>query len=353
VIPQSRISSISQTLQKTFFPDPNNGDTMVSHSNNFNVNKPSDIQSKQFDVRGDHYFSSSQSVFGRFSLKNATRLNPNDILQPTTDLIQQNRSLVVSYNYAIRPNLLNEFRTGYTTDGPGSSSSFNGPALQKSLGFVGLPATPFNGITGVSFNSLTGVNAGRLDGTELYRTFVINNTTTWTRGTHTIKAGLDFRWMRSKTTLGFIGSDNYGNANFAGTFSGVDYADFLLGLPTSTSYGDVQHDNDGFSQRYQAFLQDSWRFSQKLTFEYGVRYDYNPPFHDQFGYVGNFDPSVPRTGKVIYPAGYGNLLAPAFLQSGKRVSGNTEPACTRSGLAGGAVHSFRHQYAGRLARRIA
>ncbi|MGI8992218.1 MAG: carboxypeptidase regulatory-like domain-containing protein [Bryobacteraceae bacterium] len=334
MIPQSRISSIAQTIQKTFYPDPNNGDTTVSHSNNYNVNKPSDIQSKQFDVRGDHYFTASQSVFGRFSLKNATNLNPNNILEPAVDRTQQNRSLVVSYNYAIRPNLLNEFRLGYTTDSPGGSSSFNGPAFQKSLGFVGLPSTPFNGITNVSFNNLTNLDAGRLDGTELYRTFVINNNTTWTVGTHTIKGGFDIRWMRSKTTLGFTGSDNYGNASFSGTFSGVDYADFLLGLPATTSYGDVQHDNDGFSRRYQAFLQDSWRFSQKLTLEYGVRWDYNPPFHDRFGYVGNFDPSVPRTGKVIYPDGFGNLLAPEFLLAVNACPGTPNLPAPGPGLPG-------------------
>ncbi|MDQ1472650.1 MAG: hypothetical protein QOJ99_4130, partial [Bryobacterales bacterium] len=313
VIPQNRINSIAQTIQKTFYPDPNTGDLTIAHSNNYNTNKPSDIQSKQFDVRGDHYFTSSQSVFARFSLKNATILNANNILEPTVNGTQQNRSLVASHNYAIRPNLLNEFRLGYTTDSPGSSSSFNGAAFQKSLGFVGLPSTPFNGITNVSFNNLTNLDVGRLDGTELYRTFVVNNNITLTLGTHTLKAGFDFRSMRSRTTLGFTGSDNYGNANFTGTFSGTDYADFLLGLPASTSYGDVQHDNDGYSQRYQAFVQDSWRFSPKLTIEYGVRWDYNPPFHDQFGYVGNFDPSVPRTGRVIYPDGYGSLLAPSLL----------------------------------------
>ena len=334
IIPASRISSISKTLQSTFYPDPNNGDPNVAHSNNFNTNKPSDIQSKQFDIRGDHYFSTSQSVFARFSWKNGTRVSPNAVLQPSVDGTQQNRSLVVSYNYTIKPNLLNEFRLGYTTDSPGSSSSFNGPALQKSLGFVGLPTTPFNGITQVTFNNLTNLQADRLDGTDLYRTFTINNNLTWTRGAHTIKSGFDLRWMRSRTTLGFNGADNYGNANFTGTFTGNEYADFLLGLPSDTSYGDVQHDNDGFSQRYQAYVQDSWRFSQKLTLEYGVRWDYGPPFHDQFGIVGNFDPSVPKTGKVIYPAGYGNLLAPAFLQAVNACPGTPNLPAPGPGIPG-------------------
>ena len=338
-IPNSRISPIALALQKSFFPDPNNGSTSAAHSNNWNVNKVSDLQSKQFDVRGDHYFSARNQVFGRFSWKNGSSINPNNVLQPTTDNTQQIRSLVVSDNFVILPRLLNEFRAGFTTDGPGSSSSFDGPGFQKSLGFVGLPSTPFNGITGVSFNNLTGIG-GRLDGTELYRTFTINDNLTWNRGRHTIKGGFDIRWMRSKTTLGFIGADNYGNANFTGVFSGNEYADFLLGAPHDTSYGDVQHDNDGFSQRYQAYLQDSWRFSQKLTLEIGVRWDYNPPFHDQFGYIGNFDQSVAKTGRVVYPEGFGSLLAPEFLISVNACPGTPNLPAPGPGLPGIACTPF-------------
>lgn len=334
IIPQSRISPIALAIQKQFFPDPNNGDTSKSHANNWNVNKTSDIQSKQFDLRGDHYFTPTQSIFARFSLKNATQTSPNNLLQASQDNTQQNRSLVVSYNYTIKPNLLNEFRIGYTTDSPGSSWGFDGKSFQKSLGFQGLPSTPFNGDLNVNFNNFNGPDIGRADGTELYRTFVLANTTTWTKGRHTIKGGLDIRWMRSKTTLGFVGADNYGNSNFDGSFSGYEYSDFLLGLPIQTSYGDVQHDNDGFSQRYQAFLQDSFRVSQKLTLEYGVRWDYAPPFHDQFGYIGNFDPSVAKTGKVIYPTGYGNLLAPEFLISVNACPGTPNLPAPGPGLPG-------------------
>ena len=334
IIPQSRISPIAKTIQSTFFPDPNNGDTNVSHSNNYNVNKPSDIQSKQFDLRGDHYLTGKQSVFVRFSLKNATSLGPNSLLQPTQNNLQQNRSLIASYNYAIKPNLLNEFRLGYTTDRNGSNWSYDGKAFEKSLGFVGLPSTPFNGLPDINFNNLSGLNVGRVENIEFTRTFTLNNNTTWNKGAHTIKFGVDIRWFRSMTPLGFNGADNFGNSNFDGSFTGNEYADFLLGLPAQTSYGDVQHDNDAYSRRYQAYIQDSYRFSSKLTLEYGVRWDWNPPFHDKYGYIGNFDPSIPKTGQVIYPAGYGSLLAPEFEIAVNACSGTPNLPAPGPGLPG-------------------
>ena len=314
VIPAARISPIAQKIQSTFFPDPNVGNGTSTANPNWIVNKAADIDSKQFDVRLDHYLTSKQSLFGRFSLKNATSVSPDNVLQPSQNDTQQNRSLVLSYNYTITPTVLNEFRSGYTSDSPGSNFSYDGKAFEKSLGFVGLPATPWNGLPNISFDTsgLNGLDVGRVENIEYTRTFTINNNTTWTLGKHNIKFGVDVRWYRSKTPLGFNGADNFGNSDFSGVFTGNDYADFLLGLPAQTSYGDVTHDNDGYNQRYQAYIQDSYRLSEKLTVDYGVRWDWNPPFSDKYGNIGNFDPSVPQTGKVVYPNGFGNILAPEF-----------------------------------------
>jgi hypothetical protein len=39
------------------------------------------------------------------------------------------------------------------------------------------------------------------------------------------------------------------------------------------------------------FVQDDWRFTQKVTINLGLRYSYAPPFHDVNGLLGSFDPS--------------------------------------------------------------
>jgi hypothetical protein len=322
VIPTSRISPISVTILNQFFPLPNVGDLSVSRSANYIINKQSDIQSRQFDIRGDHYLTANQSIFARFSRKNATSLNPNNLLQPTTSSTQQDRSLVVSYNYNITPRVLNEFRLGYTQDAPGSNFAYDGKAFEKSLGFVGLPATPFNGLPNVSFNNLSGLDVGRVQGSDVYRTFQLNNNTTFNVGRHTMKVGFDIRFLRSQTSLGFIGADNFGNFNFTGTFTGNEFADFLLGIPSDTSYGDVQHDNDGRARQYHAYVQDNFRVSSRLTLEYGVRWDYQPPFTDKAGNIGNFDRSIAKTGAVIYPS---NAQAAALLSPALEIAVNACP----------------------------
>lgn len=342
-IPANRISPIAQKLLAQFWPQANTGNLLVSHDPNYIVNKASDLSSNQYDVRGDHYLTSRDSVFSRFSWKNATGLGPNNLLQPTTNGTDQNRSLVVSYNRTVRPTILNEFRLGFTSEQSGSNFGFDGKAFEKSLGFVGLPSTPFNGLPNISFNNLQGLDVGRVENVNLYRTFQINNNTTWSVGRHNVKFGVDVRWLRSKTSLGFIGADNFGNFNFTGAFSKNEFADFLLGLPASSSYGDVQQDNDGRAKQYHAYVQDNYRFNPKLTLEYGVRWDYQPPFTDQAGNIGNFDRSIAKTGAVVYPSSQAaaKLLSPGFELSVNACPGTPNLPAAGAGIPGVPCTPFR------------
>ena len=98
-------------------------------------------------------------------------------------------------------------------------------------------------------------------------------------------------------------------------FTGVDFADFLLGIPNQTFYDVVKQDNDGISKHYHFFAQDEWRVNPRLTLSYGVRYELHPGYYDKYGDIGNFDPSVALSGRVIYPQGKQALLAQGFLAS--------------------------------------
>ncbi len=144
---------------------------------------------------------------------------------------------------------------------------------------------------------------------------------TWTKGRHNFKFGEDIDTIEAITPLGFNGSDNYGtfgysnSGNFIGQYTGVDFADFLIGIPNNTFYDVVQQDNDGKSTHYHFFGQDEWRVSPTLTVSYGLRYELHPGYFDPHGDIGNFDPSTPLAGAAIYPDGKQALLAQSFLAS--------------------------------------
>ncbi len=61
-------------------------------------------------------------------------------------------------------------------------------------------------------------------------------------------------------------------------------------------------------------MQDTWNVTPRLNLSFGLRYELHPGFSSTNGELGNFDPSVPRTGRLIYPDGYASLLSTPELQ---------------------------------------
>ena len=313
-LPSSLINPVAAGFLKVY-PLPNYGNTGVEHVPNYITNQSNSLNSKQFDIRGDQYFGSKQSMFARYTWKNISEDSPQELLIPANTHFEDVRMLVLSHTYSLTPALVNEFRFGFTIDNSGDANSFDGRAFTSALGLKGIgPTFPFNGVPELDFSGNTSnLNVDRLNDKSTSKTYQINNNLSWTKGRHTMKYGFDIRHIRAITPLGFIGANNYGNFNFDGSFTGNDFADFLLGLPSSTSYAIVQSDNNGATWHYNFFAQDSFKVSPNLTLEYGLRYEYHPSYVDSSGNIGNFDPSVPLSGRAVYPTGKQSLLAPGFL----------------------------------------
>jgi hypothetical protein len=324
-LPSGLLSSIAQDTLKTFYPDPNIGDPTAYTDDgtpNWQKNVDKSAHSDQFDVRGDQYFGSNQKflLWGRFSYKNLPSNSYALLNLPATVNTGVSKVFKVDGNWSIKPNLINEASFGFTRFISGSENPFNGKAWTQGEGWVGLQNLFYNGIPEMDFNNIQALNADRLSNPSKSFTYDYNDVLIWSHGNHNFKFGYDEQRLEAYTTLGFNGSDNYGTYAFntsgsVGKFTGVDFGDFLLGIPNQTFYDVVSQDNDGVSYHYHAFAQDEWHVSPRLTMTLGVRYELHPGYYDKGGDIGNFDPSVAGSGRSIYPNGKQALLAQAFLAS--------------------------------------
>jgi len=122
----------------------------------------------------------------------------------------------------------------------------------------------------------------------------------WTRNSHTLKFGVDFR--RRQLT---IYQTNQGNGRFnfspaltdsrnpAGS-GGDSIASFLLGFPTLIAH-DYTFPFPGIRlNEYGLYAADDWRITRKLTINYGLRWDYFSPPSEEENRWSNFNPN---TGK--------------------------------------------------------
>jgi hypothetical protein len=327
------VTPISPSAQPflSLFPKPNvsNYQTLLQAEQglgyNYTDNRDSSYHSNQFDARIDHHFSQKLQGFARYTFKNVTNLSPQDLNIPSVTYFDNFRILASSLVYSFTPNLLNEFRFGFTDERNGRRNMFNGGPYTTAAGFQPIgPTYPVNGMVAIGFPELTTLQAGNLNNTSESQLFQYANNLTWTKGRHTAKFGIDIRPMQSITTLGSFGLNNVTVFGFDGQITGVagamaqntpatEFADFLAGAPVETGYYTLHPKNDGRSIYYGFYAQDQWNPTPKLTVSYGLRYEYHPAYRDDTGSIGNFDPSIPQTGAVIYPAGYKNLLDPSYL----------------------------------------
>jgi len=150
-----------------------------------------------------------------------------------------------------------------------------GPSL-ASQGFVTGVGTPgivplapaIEGVENTIFNSFViGVPITNL--AQANNTFTGSDNFSTVLGNHTLKAGFEL----SVEQINVNPNPTFnGSFLFSGTETGLDFADFLIGVSTNYNQADSQH-YWGRHKYPAAFLQDSWRIKPTLTLNYGLRWE--------------------------------------------------------------------------------
>lgn len=302
-----------------FYPDPNVDANLslqgaiADRGYNYLSTRRDDILSNQFDVRVDQNFGTRVTTFARYTFKNTSQAQPADLTLPNSAAYARYRIFASSVNYAITSTLANEIRFGFTLESDGNANPFDGVAFTASTGLkvLNVPAF-FNGLPHIGFADgqvqSIGSRLGYDERSQLYQ-FVDN--LTYQIGPHTLRIGADVRRLGAHTEAGgSTPSINYGNFFFDpnNSATGNEFADFLIGVPYQNQSNNIRQDNNGTANAYAFYAQDSWKATAHLNLNFGLRYEYHPALSATNGLTGNFDPSVSRTGRLIYPAGYAATL---------------------------------------------
>ena len=97
-------------------------------------------------------------------------------------------------------------------------------------------------------------------------------------GKHGIKVGGEIHANQINTHPDVVFNGSFA---FNGSETGLDFADFLLGVPSSYTQGQAR---DFYNRNLYmaAFVQDSWKATSQLTLNYGVRWDRIRPWQEKF-----------------------------------------------------------------------
>jgi hypothetical protein len=255
---------------------------------------------------------------------------------------------------------LNEFHLSYmrNANSVGQPKGGLGPSLAEQ-GFadpvtlqptiVALkPST--EGIENIAFNDFTtGVDTTALVQAE--NIYEVSEAFSRIAGKHGLKVGGEIHWSQIDTHPDVIFNGSFA---FNGSETGVDFADFLLGAPSSYTQGQAR----SFYNRnlyIAAFAQDSWKPFSSLTLNYGIRWDRIRPWNEKFnqlqtlvkgeqsqvfpgapqGLVFPGDPGVPRSlapARNDFSPRFGIAWTPAFPSPWlRKLSGSEGQTSIRAG----------------------
>ncbi len=142
-----------------------------------------------------------------------------------------------------------------------------------------------------------GASGGPLGVTET--TYQIMDNFSRVISTHTLTFGGQFRYNQLTE---YNGGSN-GDFTFNGAETGNDFADFLIGAPTSYSQGQG-FPSYGRSRYFGLFAQDSWRVKSNITLNYGLRWDVSRPWSEKNGQLETLVPGLQSTRFPGSPVGW-------------------------------------------------
>jgi outer membrane receptor protein involved in Fe transport len=320
-IPAIQIDPIASSLL-AIIPLPN----LPGNKNNLRINNLAVQTEDQYDVRVDQVFSEKDSMFARVTHGTADITYPatpvfiNGVLNPlafaqgsaTAGSLRLNHApssqATLQEIHTFSPTITNQVAFGYTRFALSVTPLDEPYNVAQKLGLQGANTGADSGaMSSLSISGYSGYSSGNLPEIVPQNTWQASDTLTYIHGAHSLRFGFSvihngfgfFQLAAPSGSLSFSGVYTNNPATSAG---GNGFADFLLGLPVSSSKSAAPYGvpYESYTE-YGAFVQDQWRATSRLTVNLGLRYDLFTPVKERHNRQSDFfigaNPSLAIAGQ--------------------------------------------------------
>lgn len=308
LVPQDRVSPAADGLLE-FIPVPNQPGRVQNYQFVSSVRQNTD----NFGLRLNQPLSRRDRL--SFSLNLQTRAGEG--LQPfgfRDETSGRGLRTELGWTFNLRRRLINNLRWSFNRNRSETLPFFSYKRnVAAELGIRGTSQEPINfGPPNLSFT-----NFGDLtDASPVLRRdqeSSLQEGLTFFRGRHNLMLGGQFRrgQLNSRTDQNARGSFSFSGLSTSGfdsrnlplPFTGFDFADFLLGLPQSSSVRFGSANTYFRGSAYAVWAQDDWRVRPNLTLNAGLRYEFFTPLKEKYGRVANLDIAPGFTGAAAVTPG--------------------------------------------------
>lgn len=319
------LDPVALAAQELLYPHPNNTTGSYSdctHANNY-VATPKLISNERTALgRVDYRLTDADTVFGRLAFYRNYQNNATFGYSP---LYYRNDTLsvwngVLSETHIFSPSFLNDARIAVLRATlPFLPESYN----QDIAGQIGLKNSRPDILPAFN-NGLTTPNTAL--GFRASTTIEAMDDLTKSAGSHTWRFGVDARLTQSFNTqanyaaglFNFSASQTAAGTNAAvqtAVAPGQTYASFLIGSVANAT-AQLAKGAEYRKWLYAAYVQDDWHASNRLTLNFGLRYDYQGQPYEKHNGFSNFDVNLTNPvngfkGAAVYAGqgGYGSNFA--------------------------------------------
>lgn len=331
IIPASLINPATRAWAQAIIPAPiDTGNPAFNGRNTTSQTYPAN----NYSIRLDHNFTPNDFLWARYTWGEQNQTTAG-LLQGTTvqtDIPAKNAGM--SYSHVFSPSTLFNVLFGYSGLTNNSVPVLTDKNLFQSAPFLGFPDKPGLNAPGVGLPSAFGTQGSRVDFMGPQEAYQIRADLSHITGRHSLKFGGEIVWQ-------LFHDDTY-DGNFAFNAiqtadlnnpgnTGSDIASFVLGAMDAWEFRDRIYDYE--SQLWNFYVQDSWKATDKLTINLGMRWDLlrNPAFSTNLPSTWDFNNGTFVVGSAKPPACGGGQIAPclpdpnnAYVNQYVRFTGNSQ-----------------------------
>ena len=286
--------------------------TNTSATNNYTITPALTQTDNQFDVRIDQILAAADRLFFKYSYDSTTQVSPGTVYPAANSTIQVGPYLASGGNGETIPVTTQSGTLGYTKVLRSSTLLELHAAIVRWAAAVTPLGEPYAaatalGIPGINYDTLSGGLPGftisgfaALGDTSSYpetshiTTFQYDGSITHTYGAHTIKAGLLL--LRNRFN-GFSSFPTRGSYDFNGQFTrqigsseaSTALADYALGATDSATRNILEGEFGMRTFQLAPYIEDAWRATDRLTLEYGARYEISSPPYEVHNHWANLN----------------------------------------------------------------
>src|SRR5215469_8543538 len=317
VIDPNLISPVAKALQQ-YYPTPNMGDPNV-YTGNSNYKwhhkwtSPLNYKGDWPDFRIDHNISAKNTIYASWMQRLTPFVGAGTLPMNPWTRMRDSRQLTAADTHTFSAAIVNVFRFGLGDNRINDGKDVDGITFPKGndmltqLGIQGANPSGLNLKGGPSFstpNKMLNFSATS-EWDHRNTSYSGEDSLSWQKGRHLWKFGGNL----GRFSANDISSPSFGAFTFNGLFSGDQFADFLLGLPSTSQRKDPLTNRTVNTYEAGLYVMDTFKVTQKLTLDYGLRWDYyGMPYYTD-GLMYNFDMA---TKSIIVPSSKMNQVNPSY-----------------------------------------